>query len=143
MEKHLFIFEEGLWIGEGDIGFSTSPEQLHFYTRWQISKEDNSEIKCKQVVEMQGSDEHVENQFVLSKITKDSFVITLENDMIGLITGTGVISDKAIAWEFRKESGLEGFETFTLQEGGDYLVHSEYASQDQFRSIIDGKVWKK
>ena len=33
-----FLFEPGLWIGEGHVQFSSSPEQVKFYTRWKIPK---------------------------------------------------------------------------------------------------------
>ncbi len=143
MEKHHFIFQPGFWIGEGRVTFSTSPEVLHFYTKWQANGLKNGTIECVQVVEMQGANEQVFNRFILSEIKGESFVITLENDLIGKVQGTGVIDEKRIAWEFRGESGLEGFESFKLQDNGEYGVHAEYTSQDQFRSIIEGKIWKK
>jgi hypothetical protein len=140
---HHFIFQPGLWIGEGSVTFSTSPEVLHFYTKWQAKELANGVIDCSQIVEMQGANEQVINRFLLSEIMPEAFAITLENDLIGEVRGTGVLDDQTIAWEFRGESGLEGFESFKLQENGEYMVHAEYASQDQFRSIIEGRIWKK
>ncbi len=143
MYAHQFIFAPGNWIGEGNVSFSTSTEKLHFYTKWIVRELEDESISCEQTVEMQGANEHVTNHFLLTDITSDDFLITLENDMLGQVTGKGVVDESRIAWEFRGGSGLEGFETFKLQEGGEYLVHSEYASQDHFRSIIDAKIWRK
>lgn len=139
--EHRFIFQPGNWIGEGNVTFSSSPEELHFYTKWLVKKSENNEIEFAQTVEMQGANEHVINRFSMADLHEGAFSITLENDLIGKVKGSGVIDEKTIAWEFRGESGLEGFETFTLQENGEYLIHAEYASQDQFRSIINGKIW--
>lgn len=142
MATHQFIFQPGLWIGEGRVTFSTSSEMLHFYTKWQAKNLPDA-IECVQAVELQGANEQVVNRFLLSDITGETFVITLENDLVGQVKGKGVVDEKMIAWEFRGENGLEGFESFKLLENGDYAVHAEYASQDQFRSIIEGKIWKK
>jgi hypothetical protein len=143
MIKHEFIFESGTWIGEGRITFSASPEHLHYYTRWRIEKINDRESVCKQEVEMRGADENVHNKLSFSEVTPKSFKVTLENELIGKVTGTGVTDDKTIAWEYRGHSDFEGFEVYELQENGDYMIHAEYASSDQYRTIIDGRVWKK
>jgi len=140
--SHQFIFNPGRWVGEGRITFSSSSEMLRFYTSWVLNPEEDSKIACNQRVEMQGAPEVVENNFSIYDISKSKFGIDLENDLIGKVIGTGVIDEKTIAWEFRGNAGLEGFEVYELQENGDYMLHAEYAS-DQFRTIIDGRVWKK
>lgn len=140
---HHFLFEPGFWIGEGRVTFSTSSEILHFYTKWESKGLVDGSIVCMQLVEMQGANEHVLNRFVITDIKPDSFAITLNNDLVDQVVGIGVLDDQTIAWEFRADSGLEGFESFKLLEGGEYSVHSEYASHEQFRSIIEGKIWKK
>ncbi len=143
MAKHAFIFASGYWIGEGRIAFSASPEYVHYYTRWQIEKENSGLILCQQEVEMQGGGDNVHNRFQITSVTPSSFAITLENDLVGKVSGKGVIDDQTIAWEFRGHSSFEGFEVYELQDNGDYMVHAEYASPDQFRTIIDGRVWQK
>ena len=147
-QHHQFIFSPGRWVGEGKISFSASPDILKFYTRWEISpavpEGELHEIVCIQTVEMQGAaNEHIKNRFTVSQVNTSSFVLELENDLIGVVQGKGIMDEKKIAWEFRGNPTFEGFEVYELQENGDYLFHAEYVSPDQFRSMIDGRVWKK
>jgi hypothetical protein len=143
MSKHDFIFLPGNWIGEGKVAFSASPETLHFYTKWVIEKGNGQEISASQIVEIQGNDPPMHNAFVFSDINPKNFSLSLDNDILGSVKGTGVIDDKTIAWEFHGHTGLEGFEVYELQDNGDYMFHAEYTSPDQFRTIIDGRIWKK
>lgn len=143
MQQHDFIFNPGNWIGEGRITFSASPEHVRFYTKWQIEQTANGLIQSQQLVEMEGSNEKMENFFQFSNVLPASFEVELTNDLLGTIRGKGVIEAKTIAWEFRSHANFEGFEVYELQENGDYMLHAEYASPDQFRTIIDGRIWKK
>lgn len=142
MSSHSFIFLPGRWIGEGRVGFSASSDTLHFYTQWQINPIEGSVIQCTQEVDMPGTDKSL-NTFAISEITAVSFVINLQNDILGKVQGRGIIEPKTIAWEFHGQGTLEGFEVYEMQENGDYMMHAEYASQAQFRTIIDGRIWKK
>jgi hypothetical protein len=63
--------------------------------------------------------------------------------MLGSVQGKGIIDAKTIAWEFRGHPDFEGFEVYELQENGDFMLHAEYSSLDQIRTIIDGRIWKK
>lgn len=141
--KHEFIFDTAQWIGEGKITFSSSPEHLHFYTKWMIAPLTNGIIHCQQKVETQGNDDQVINDFSISDLTSTNFKIELQNEHVGKVYGQGIIDDKTIAWEFRGNNQIEGFEVYELQDNGDYMVHAEYSSTDQFRTIIDGRIWKK
>jgi hypothetical protein len=141
--QHPFILAPGEWIGEGRITFSASPERLRFFTKWIVEKDSEIGINCLQHVEMEGGEERVSNKFVVSKLLPESFVIELTSEMLGTIQGKGVIDAKTIAWEFRGHPDFEGFEVYELQENGDYMLHAEYASSGQFRTIIDGRIWKK
>lgn len=145
IEKHVFIFSPGRWIGEGKITFSASMDHLRFYTSWQIGDvtDENKIIPCYQRVEMQGADSAMENAFFVELLDADKFKIQLENELLGSVEGSGLIDSSTIAWEFRHHSNIEGFEVYELQENGDYMFHAEYASPDQFRTIIDGRIWKK
>lgn len=143
MFEHEFIFSAGVWIGEGKITFSASPEHVRYFTKWVVQEISEGEISAQQDVQMQGSDEIVSNHFLFNDFKTNTFLVELRNDLIGISKGNGVIDVKTIAWEFRGHSNFEGFEVYELQENGDYMVHAEYASQDQFRTIIDGRVWKK
>lgn len=141
--KHEFLFSPGQWIGEGRVTFSTSPEHLRFYTKWSIEKGPQGNFNCQQHVEMESGQDHVFNTFLISHITSDSFVIELHNEILGKISGKGVIDPQTIAWEFRGHNEFEGFEVYELQDNGDYMLHAEYSSTEQFRTIIDGRIWKK
>lgn len=141
--NHDFIFNPGIWIGEGKIAFTTSPESIHFYTKWKIGKyDDEIGYDCEQQVEMQGVDESVFNHVIISDVTSHSFHVTLENDLFGKVTGKGIWDPKTIAWEYLS-SEFEGFEVYELQDNGDYTLHAEYSSPDEYRTIIDGRIWKK
>lgn len=143
MLHHEFIFMPGRWVGGGKITFSVSPELVRFYTSWTIEEQKGHAIHVLQRVEMQSLEEVVNNKFVVYDLEDKKFKIDLENDLIGNANGTGIIDEKTIAWEFRGNTGVEGFEVYELQDNGDYMLHAEYSSAEQFRTIIDGRIWKK
>lgn len=149
MHKHLFIFSPGHWIGQGKLTFNISPSHVRFYTKWVIEKSEGGVIKAQQQIEQEEESEHLYNTLEFSSIAPTSFDITLSNTLLGKISGHGVIEDKTIAWEFRnakktEESGaFEGFEVYEIQENGDYMLHGEYLSDNEYRTIIDGRIWKK
>ncbi len=138
-----FIFVPSIWLGEGKITFTASPEFIRFYTKWEISQEQEGVLKAVQTVEMQGIEEHVINKFTFQDITPTSFAVYMENDLVGKITGKGLRQEQTIAWEFRGELAFEGFEVYEQQENGDYFLHAEYGSPDQYRTIVEGLVWRK
>lgn len=138
---HLFIFQPGRWIGSGKISFSASPEQIRFYTSWELDNLQEGMICARQRVEMDASEE-VSNRFTFYDISAEKFKLSLESELIGMINGHGIIDKTTIAWEFRGGGGIEGFEVYELQDSGDYLLHAEYSS-DLFRTIIDGRIWRK
>ncbi len=141
---HQFLFTPGVWIGEGRIVFSSSPELIRFYTKWVIDDPmDEKVLTSRQLVEIQGAQENILNNFTVTDANSERFKIKLENDLVGEINGTGVIDPKTVAWEFRGHESFEGFEVCELQDNGDYMVHAEYASLDQHRTTIDGRIWKK
>lgn len=143
MTQHHFILFPGKWVGEGNITFSASPDQLHFYTRWMIGDVNSGAITCTQEVEMPGNEPNMLNNFLFSELSANAFQVQLENDILGKVQGKGIIDTKTIAWEFHGGPSLEGFEVYELQDNGDYKMHAEYSSPDQFRTIIDGRIWKK
>lgn len=146
---HNFLFDDdSTWIGEGKITFSVSPDHVRFFTRWTFKSEDensHSEVSRKwiQEVEMHGTDEKVENSFVVTRLSDTTFSISLENDIIGKAIGKGVISETKLAWEINNPDAFHGFEVYELQENGDFMLHAEYVADDNFRTIIDGRIWKK
>ena len=143
MPQQDFIFTSGFWLGEGKISFSASPEFLKFYTRWEIKETSPGVMKAKQVVEIQGMEERVNNLFTFQEIQSTSFTVILENHLVGSVTGKGIRGEKTIAWEFHNQTAFEGFETYEQQETGDYFLHAEYGGSDQFRTIVEGLIWRK
>jgi hypothetical protein len=150
MTKKLpFIMIPGEWLGEGKISFSASDDEMNFYTRWQVSKNGDESLgvrnlRCTQEVEMQGgADEKMFNRFHFTEIGTKEFKVLLENDQIGSVFGEGILENGKIAWEFRGNPNIEGFEVYELQENGEYSFHAEYISSEGYRSIIDGRIWKK
>lgn len=143
MSNHDFMFKPGLWVGEGKVTFSVSPERLRFYTKWNVSNGENNRMLCHQQVEMEGGESNVYNDFTISNVQLTSFSIELSNELLGIVKGKGLIDAKKIAWEFRGHPEFEGFEVYELQDNGDYNLHAEYSSIDQLRTIIEGRIWKK
>lgn len=142
-QKHRFIFSQGIWIGEGKITLSTSPEILHFYTKWTCEKgEGPDEFSCRQQVEIQGIDETVINELTITLIHPHSFRISLKNELMRC-EGQGTWDGQAIAWEFPSTVDFAGFELYELQSNGDYIFHAEYSSSEAYRTLITGKIWEK
>ena len=141
---HEFLFKEGLWIGEGKITFSVSPDHIRFYTRWTaVSEAAEAAHRWVQEVEMQGGEEKVQNRFLVTELSPTSFSVVLENDIVGKAVGKGVVEPGKIAWEIKSPETFHGFEVYELQENGDYMLHAEYVAQDNFRTIIDARIWSK
>lgn len=133
-----------MWIGEGKITFSVSPDHVRFYTRW-TSKPHPQETSLEwlQEVEMHGANEKVDNRFMITPLSDTAFSLSLENEIVGKAIGKGVIDEHKIAWEIKSPDNFHGFEVYELQDSGDYRLHAEYVTQDNFRTLIDGLIWKK
>lgn len=141
--NHTFLFLPGSWIGEGDVTFSASPDKVHFFTKWEVKHDNDGLIRCSQTVEIRGVEEQVTNRFTLSEVTEKGFQILLDNDVLDQVSGKGFVDPLKLAWEFREHETFEGFEVYELQDNGEYNMHAEYSSPDQFRTIIDGRIWMK
>jgi hypothetical protein len=143
MSKHPFIFAPCAWLGEGKIQLNMVEEELAFVTRWTATEKDpTGKIECVQEIQVKGLSDVMHNQFSFYDMNGNNFLVELENPALGRVVGNGVINDQVIGWEFRvPEMGFEGFEFYEKQEDGSYLMRAEYATTDQFRTIIRGKVW--
>ncbi|GEM_PF-1214392 len=141
---HPFLLHRSDWLGEGTIQLVGSDEKIHFYTRWIVAEmTEEGEIFATQEVELVGSsEEKMVNHFKVYSIDQETFSLTIENDQIGSARGKGVLKEKQLAWEFREQGHFEGFEMYDLVEADRYQFHAEYLS-DQFRSLINGELWKK
>lgn len=144
-QQHPFILAPSSWLGEGKIQLNMVDEELAFFTRWNITNRDSSgKIEGVQEIQVKGLSDVMFNQFGFYDVTPSSFLIDLENPALGKVTGSGLITDKVIAWEFRaNDIGFEGFEFYERQSDNSYLMRAEYATSDQFRTIIKGKVWQQ
>jgi hypothetical protein len=138
-----FIFTPGIWIGEGKITFFASSEFIKFYTKWEIVETKPGTMQAIQTVEMQGVDEKVINMYLFNEMKSNAFNVTLENNIAGTVSGRGFCEKNTIAWEFRKQSTFEGFEVYEQQENGDYFFHAEYGSNPEFRTMVEGLIWRK
>jgi len=135
-----FLFTPSLWLGEGKISFTSSPEFLKFYTKWEIKEKENDILIATQIVEIQGIVEKTFNTYFIEDIQPTSFKVTLENAIVGSITGMGRRDSNVISWEFLNGDILEGFEVYKKQENGDYSFRGEYG-REEFKTIIEGIIW--
>ena len=144
MSDHTFILTPSQWLGEGKIILNMVQEELSFFTRWNVATKDSTGlIECVQEIQVKGLSDVMMNQFIFTSFTPTGFSVELENQAIGKVVGGGVINDKVIGWEFRMpDLGFEGFEFYEKQPDDSYLMHAEYATTDQFRTLIKGRVWK-
>lgn len=142
---HPFLLTPAVWLGQGKIKLSLAVEELVFFTRWSIAEADSEgKITLIHEIQIKGLPEIMHNEFTLSDLSHEEFSIELENEAVGHVTGKGVINDKIIAWEFRVEDiGFEGFEIYEKQDDNNYLMRAEYATNDEFRTLIEGKLWQK
>ncbi len=145
MAQHQFLFTPSAWLGQGKIQLNMVSEELGFFTRWNIGLPDgDGRIECLQEIQVKGLSDVMHNVFSISNLTNGEFTIELENQALGKITGKGLINDKVIAWEFRIEDiGFEGFEMYEKQDDKNYLMRAEYATSDQFRTLIQGRLWQQ
>ena len=147
MNEHPFIFQPGVWLGEGRVSLSMMKEnELRFCTKWNVREiDDHAKIEAFQEIEISGLADRMENQFIFYDVTKKGFCIELENQALGAVVGQGLLHPEKISWEFRLgHLGFEGFEFYEKGEEPDmYLVHAEYMASDDFRTTIHGKIWKK
>jgi hypothetical protein len=145
MTQHQFLLTPGAWLGQGKIQLNMVAEELAFFTRWNVGQTgQDGKIECLQEIQIKGLSDIMHNQFLIYNQASGEFAIDLENQALGHVTGKGLINDKVIAWEFRvEEIGFEGFELYEKQDATNYLMRAEYATSDQFRTLIQGRVWLK
>jgi hypothetical protein len=142
---HQFLMTPSSWLGQGKIQLNMVSEELAFFTRWNVDNVDgDGRIECLQEIQVKGLSDIMHNEFLIYNVANGEFAIDLENQALGKITGIGIVNEKVIAWEFRiEEIGFEGFEFYEKQDENNYLMRAEYATSDQFRTLIQGRVWKQ
>lgn len=144
MFQHSFITSPGSWVGEGKIVLNMVEEDLIFYTVWNILDKDFSGmVTSVQNIQIQGLSEGIQNEMRFFDFSKERFSIEMQNQNIGKILGQGIFDEKMIAWEFRgNDMKFEGYESYCLQDDGTYKLKGEYISSDQFRTQVEGHIWK-
>jgi hypothetical protein len=142
---HSFIFSPGTWYGEGKIVLNMVEEELIFNTNWAVQNRDFAgKVACAQEIQIQGLSENMRNELFFYDFQNKTFSVDMENPNVGRIAGTGVYDDTMIAWEFRNnDMNFEGFETYTAQGDGSYLMKGEYVTSDQFRTQIEARIWQQ
>lgn len=146
MKDHYhFLTQPGKWTGEGKITLTLLDNETFTYvTEWDIGKTTKKGVlKAVQQIQVSGMADKMYNHFIVTDMKDKGFKIELENQAIGKIEGLGLVSPERLAWEFRLgELGFEGFESYEAGKEDEYHVHAEYATVDDFRTIIHGKIWK-
>ena len=141
---HQFILTPSTWLGEGKIELNMAGEELPFCTKWTVAKKQQGKIECLQEIQVKGLSEIMHNQFLFFDLSPGNFSLELDNPHLGKIIGKGVMTPQVIAWEFRSaDVGFEGFEMYEKKEEGVYLLHAEYATSEDLRTTIRGKVWQE
>lgn len=144
MFRHSFIFSPGTWVGEGKILLNMVEEELLFQTKWAVQNTDfGGKITSTQDIQVQGLSEHMRNELTFYDFEPKNFLVDMDNQNIGRIVGKGFYDEKMIAWEFRDNENFEGYETYSLQEDGSYLMKGEYITTDQFRTQIEARIWQQ
>lgn len=145
MFHHLFLFQPGSWFGEGKIQLNMVEEDLDFTMIWNVLNKDSAgKVQCVQEIQVEGLSDVMKNEFTFYDFKHEFFTVEMNNSNIGRIIGSGIIDSKLISWEFREnDMRFEGMESYTLQEDGSYYFLSEYVTQEQLRTHIEGLLWKR
>ena len=142
MKDHAFIFTPGSWLGEGKITMNMVEEELFFGIKWIVQEGDFAgKVHCTQEIQIQGLGDQMNNELVFYDFQGKNFRVDMENQNVGCIIGSGICDEKMIGWEFRDTQNFEGYETYTLQEDGSYVMKGEYITTDQFRTQIEARIW--
>lgn len=142
MTEHRFIFSPGVWEGSGIITFSMAEDILDFTMRWTILPIDEDEkIYFHQEIDIKTFPEKMRNHFTLWQLSSTLFEIKLENQIVGKVVGSGLITPTSIAWEFRrKDQEFEGFEIYELQPDASYKMKAEFTAGAGMRTQVSGQI---
>jgi hypothetical protein len=139
---HAFIFTPGVWDGMGNITFSMAEDVLQFTMQWTILPIDEKKIYFNQEIAIFSFPEKMRNHFTLWQVTPSTFEIQLENQIVGKVVGSGLITPTTIAWEFRRrDQEFEGFEIYELQKDGTYKMHAEFTAGEGMRTHVTGTIF--
>lgn len=138
---HAFIFTPGVWEGKGTITFSMAEDILPFTMEWLVLPIEEQKIYFSQEIAIESLPERTRNHFTLWQLSPTTFEILLENQIVGKVSGSGLITPITIAWEFRRrDQEFEGYEIYELQQGGSYKVKAEFTAGEQMRTHVTGSI---
>jgi len=137
-----FIFTQGIWLGEGTIALTSSPELIKFYTKWEIEPLINDLIKATQIIQMQGVKESTRNTLTFMNITQETFDVIIENQYFEQVIGKGLRTEHTLSWNFNQNSTFEGFESYKKLKNNELFLQAKYGC-DQHRTLIEGILWQK
>ncbi len=141
MTNH-FLFQEGLWEGTGEITIPLSEKPYPLIVRWTVTALGNGRFKAVQRVEVE-SHEPMVNTFTLSGKEDGEFQINLENDSIGMFSGSGVSDRDKLAWEFTHNGMLEGYEVYERKSNEEYSFRAEYLGGEGVATVVSGNILLK
>lgn len=102
------------------------------------------EFEATQEIQIAGHTDVMYNHFLFTNFDKKHFDVVLENQAWGEVSGRGMVDDRFIGWEFRKNDlGFEGYEFYELQDDETYHIKAEFITQEDLRTTIEGKIWKQ
>ena len=137
-----FLFKEGLWEGSGEITIPLSEKPYPLIVRWDITPLSDGRFRAVQRVEVESHDPMV-NTFTVGSSAEGEFQIFLENETIGMFSGTGVTDHDKVAWEFTHEGMLEGYEVYERKTEDEYSFRAEYLGGEGFATVVSGTIMKK
>ena len=138
MNKH-FLFQEGKWAGTGRATFSASSQVLPFTTSWVVTGLGGDRYRAVQKVDI--ADQGVQtNVFTVTLHPSGDFDLFLENEVLGVFSGTGICDPEQVAWEFAHHGSLEGMEVYDKTADNEYSFRAEYVGADNCGATIHGMI---
>lgn len=143
MGKNHFILSPGKWIGTGKMLLTHSEEEIPFELIWNVSVLDQESglIECVQELVLDKGKDHLTNAFIFSEPEERQFEVEMDNDALGQVEGRGFLDHEFLGWEFRNTGGrVEGFESYTLQREGGYVLKAEFGSHAEIKTTLVGNL---
>lgn len=130
----------GHWLGEGEIAITGSEEKIHFYTKWYVLPIQDEMIRAVQVVEKEGVEDHIINSYCFSRIEENSFLVEVDNEMLGTAIAEGKIEGSVVRWEFSSDTPCPGFEQYQPSEGEEIHMLAGFTSE-AYQTMVEGRIW--
>lgn len=119
-------------------------EKLKFYTKWDIQLLEEGGVEAVQSVEVSELGQTLRHALKFSPLSQSEFDVQIENEIFGRAEGKGKVEGATISWSFHcPDRGLEGEETFKIENHDRYSQRAQYSSPDSVSTLIQGSIWKK